>query len=72
MEYRAQGEFRLGVAPADAGHDFGALFRGEDVHGGINAEKLKTEMLKLERMERLGKKMGCPAEPVSPGAGGGV
>jgi len=33
VEHRAQGEFRLGIATADAGHDIGALFRGEDVHG---------------------------------------
>ena len=33
VEHRAQGELRLGVATADAGHDFGTLFRGEDVHG---------------------------------------
>ena len=28
MEHRAQGEFRLGVAASDAGHDFNVLFRG--------------------------------------------
>ena len=38
VEHRAQGEFRLGVAAADAGHDFRALLRSEDVHGG----RLKT------------------------------
>ena len=34
VEHRAQGQLRLGVAATDAGHDFGTLFRGEDVHGG--------------------------------------
>jgi hypothetical protein len=38
MEHRAHGEFGLGVAAADAGHDLGALLRSEDVHGG----RLKT------------------------------
>lgn len=34
VEHRAQGEFRLGVAPADAGHDLGAFLRREDVGHG--------------------------------------
>ena len=34
VEHRAQGELRFGVASADARHDFGALFGGEDVHVG--------------------------------------
>ena len=33
VEHRAHGEFRLGVASADARHDLGSLLRGEDVHG---------------------------------------
>ena len=34
VEDRAQGEFGFRVAPANAGHDLGALFRSEDVHTG--------------------------------------
>lgn len=38
VEHRAQGELRLCVLSSDAGHDLGALFRSEYVHGG----RLKT------------------------------
>ena len=44
VEHRAQGELRLGVAPADAGHDLGAFFRSDDVHGG----RLKTARDKMQ------------------------
>lgn len=45
MDHGAQGEFRFCVATADVAHDLRALLRGEDVHGEINAEKVKTEGL---------------------------
>lgn len=32
VEHRAQRKFRLRVPATDAGHDFGAFFRGEEVH----------------------------------------
>ena len=43
VEHRAQAEFRFCIPSPDAGHHLGALLRGEDVHGGIDAGKLKTE-----------------------------
>ena len=54
VEHRAQGQFRLGVAPADAGHDFGALFRSEDVgHRGESSEsRIKTQEEKPCRVEK--------------------
>lgn len=45
VEHRTQGEFRLGIASPDAGHDLGALLRGEDVHGGIKTWILKSAMI---------------------------
>lgn len=42
VQHRAQGEFRLGVAPADAGHDLGAFFRSEDVDAGIRCGKSES------------------------------
>lgn len=53
MEHRAQGQFRLRVAAADAGHDLGTFLRGEDVHREINPEKLKTEMRKSDPVMHL-------------------
>lgn len=47
VEHRAQGQLRLGVAAADAGHDFRALFRGEYVHG----ERLKIWRRKTGEFE---------------------
>ena len=41
VEHRSQGELRLGVASPDAGHDFGAFFWGEDVHG--ETQDLETQ-----------------------------
>jgi hypothetical protein len=51
VEHRAQGQLRLGVAAADAGHDLGAFFGGEDVHGG-ETQDLETQDARLESLKK--------------------
>ncbi len=43
VEHGPQGQLRLGVPAADPGHDFGALFRSEEVgHGGVESRREET------------------------------
>ncbi len=64
VEHRAQGQFRPGVAPADAGHDLGAFLRCEDVgHGERMDARLEDSRRKPRTRGGYGVGSNLPGDP---------